>query len=151
MLLVTTGGGLGLLSFGPLCERLGRRATFLLFNLGGFASTLAVFGLPAGWTGSDFWQVVLLGGFGFLTLGMHAGFAIYFPELFPTRLRGTGTGFCFNIARILAGPILVVNAISESQWGLSLEQSRLLLSGLFLVGAALLWFAPETKGRELPE
>lgn len=151
MLLVTTGGGLGLLSFGPLCERLGRRATFLLFHLGGFASTLAVFGLPVGWTQNDFLQLVLLGGFGFLTLGMHAGYAIYFPELFPTRLRGTGAGFCFNIARILAGPILVVNALSERQWGLSLEQSRLLLSSLFLVGAALLWFAPETKGRELPE
>lgn len=151
MLLVTTGGGLGLLSFGPLCERLGRRATFFLFQLGGFASTLAVFGLPVGWTESDFLQIVLLGGFGFLTLGMHAGFAIFFPELFPTRLRGTGSSFCFNVARILAAPILVVNALSESQWKLSMEQSRLLLSGLFLIGAVLVWFAPETKGRELPE
>ena len=38
--------------------------------------------------------------FGFLTLGMHAGYAVYFPELYPTRLRGTGTGFCFNMGRV---------------------------------------------------
>lgn len=152
MLLVTTGGGLGLLSFGPICEKLGRRTTFLLFQLGGLASTLAVFGLPTGWTQwSDFLQILLLGGFGFLTLGMHAGFAIYFPELFPTRLRGTGSGFCFNSARVLAGPILIINGLLGSRWHLSLEQGRLLLSGLFVLGILLLWLAPETKGRELPE
>ena len=42
MFLVTTGGGLGLLSFGPICERIGRRGTFLLFHLGGLASALAL-------------------------------------------------------------------------------------------------------------
>jgi MFS family permease len=152
MLIVTTGGGLGLLSFAPLCEKIGRRAAFLFFNVGGFVSSAAVFGLPKGWTqASDLLQVLILGGFGYLTLGMHAGFAIYFPELFPTRLRGTGSGFCFNIARVLAGPILIVNALSQSKWHLSLTESRLLLSALFLIGIVLLWFAPETKGRELPE
>jgi MFS family permease len=152
MLIVTTGGGLGLLSFGPLCEQIGRRAAFLLFQLGGLASTVIVFGLPVGWTQwSELLQLLLLGGFGFLTLGMHAGFAIYFPELFPTRLRGTGSGFCFNIARVLAGPILVINGLLRTQWQLSMEQARLVLSGLFLIGIALLWFAPETRGRELPE
>lgn len=152
MLTVTTGGGLGLLSFGPLCEKVGRRLTFALFQMGGLVSTLLVFGLPVGWTQwSDVWQLILLGGFGFLTLGMHAGFAIYFPELFPTRLRGTGGGFCFNIARVLAGPMLIVNGWLQSRWHLSLEEACLILSGLFLIGVALLWFAPETKGRDLPE
>ncbi|MGH7969035.1 MAG: MFS transporter, partial [Limisphaerales bacterium] len=152
MLLVTTGGGLGLLSFGPLCEKIGRRPAFLLFQLGGLVSTALVFGLPVGWTQwSELWQLVLLGGFGFLTLGMHAGFAIYFPELFPTRLRGTGSGFCFNVARVLAGPIIVVNGLLRTQWHLSMEQGRLVLSGLFVIGIILVWFAPETKDRELPE
>ncbi|HWB09315.1 MAG TPA: MFS transporter [Pirellulales bacterium] len=152
MLIVTTGGGLGLLSFGPLCEKIGRRAAFLVFQLGGLASTLIVFGLPAGWTQwSDVLQLLLLGGFGFLTLGMHAGFAVYFPELFPTRLRGTGSGFCFNSARVLAAPILVINGLLQSDWHLSMEGARIVLSSLFLIGIALLVIAPETKGRELPE
>lgn len=152
MLIVTTGGGLGLLSFGPLCEKIGRRPAFLFFLLGGFLSSLLVFGLPVGWTQkSEFLQIVLLGGFGFLTLGMHAGFAIYFPELFPTRLRGTGGGFCFNFGRVLAAPILVANGWLQKEFQLSLEQTCLVLSGLFAIGIVLLAFAPETKGRELPE
>lgn len=151
MLIVTTGGGLGLLAFGPLAERVGRRGAFLLFQVGGLASSLWVFLAPPGWTlRSDLLQLVGLGGFGFLTLGMHAGFAIYFPELFPTRLRGTGGGFCFNAGRVLAAPALFVGGWMRTRWDLSMEQAAACLSGLFVLGIVLLVFAPETKGQELP-
>ena len=40
---------------------------------------------------------------------MHAGYAVYFPELFPTEVRGTGAGFCFNVGRFLAAPILFLS------------------------------------------
>jgi MFS family permease len=148
MFLVTTGGGLGLLSFGPLCERLGRRGAFFLFHVGGLAVALFLF------QGMASAEVVRLGIvlpiFGFLTLGMHAGYAIYFPELFPTRLRGTGAGFCFNVGRVLAAPILFLSGYMQKDWGFTLEGSATLLSGLFLVGLVVLWFAPETRGTELP-
>lgn len=163
MFLVTTGGGIGLLCFGPLCERIGRRAAFLVFHLGGLAVAVACFQLVQG-------VGVLIGVlplFGFLTLGMHAGYAIYFPELYPTRLRGTGAGFCFNFGRILAAPILVISGKMQdvpkpdpTEWekltnvfalGLSLENTASYLSGLFLLGVAVLLFAPETKGKELPQ
>ena len=49
-------------------------------------------------------MLLILPLFGFFTLGIHAGFAIYFPELFPDHLRATGTGFCFNGGRLLAAP-----------------------------------------------
>ena len=42
----------------------------------------------------------------FFVLGMHAGYAIYFPELFPTRLRATGSSVCFNLGRVLGAVIL---------------------------------------------
>lgn len=152
MFLVTTGGGLGLLSFGPLCERLGRRKTFLLFHLAGFAAAMVAFQLLHG-VGV---LCVALPVFGFLTLGMHAGYAIYFPELYPTRLRGTGAGFCFNFGRILAAPILFLSGtLRETEerggYGFSLEDAASLLCTLFLAGVVALIFAPETKGRELPE
>jgi MFS family permease len=161
MFLVTTGGGLGLVSFGPLCERLGRRGAFLLFHLGGLAAALALFQVLYS---SEFWVLcITLPVFGFLTLGMHAGYAIYFPELYPTRLRGTGAGFCFNVGRIIAAPILF-----GSGWALSGMDTEFLgvkiefppvptpttasaLSFLFLFGLLVLIFAPETKGRSLPE
>jgi MFS family permease len=151
MFLVTVGGGLGGLCFGPISERLGRRATFLLFQAGGLASALIVFqGMSHASAGAVCWALPV---FGYLTLGQHAGYAIYFPELFPTRLRGTGGGFCFNGARILAASILILRGWmrSERGLGLSLENTVSILSLLFLVGILILWAAPETKGQALPE
>jgi len=147
MFLVTTGGGLGLLAFGPLCERFGRRGAFLFYQLGGVASSVVLFQFISGTR----MLTAALPIFGFLTLGMHAGFAIYFPELFPTRLRGTGGGFCFNFGRILAAPILFLSGWLQRTANVSLENSASLLGLLFLLGIAILWFAPETRGQELPE
>jgi MFS family permease len=147
MLLVTTGGGLGLVSFGPLAERLGRRGAFLLFQLGGLAAALVVFGLPLSLAALG----VVLPLFGFLTLGMHAGYAVYFPELFPTRLRGTGGGFCFNVGRLIAAPILFLGGWMQKDAGFSLPLTASALSLLFLPGMLLLLAAPETRGQGLPE
>jgi MFS family permease len=146
MFLVTTGGGLGLLAFGPLCEWWGRRGAFLVFHLGGLVSALLLFQVLSG----VLVVILFLPIFGFLTLGMHAGYAVYFPELFPTRLRGTGGGFCFNVGRVLAAPILFLSGWMQRDWGFSLENASSLLSLLFLLGAFLLLLAPETKGQELP-
>ena len=152
MFLVTTGGGLGLLSFGPLCERIGRRAAFLVFHFGAVVCSLVIFQLVSG-IGL---LIVVLPIFGYLTLGMHAGYAIYFPELFPTRLRGTGAGFCFNFGRLVAAPVLwfrgLLREVSENGgFGLGLEDAASLLCLLFLLGIVVLIFAPETKDQELPE
>jgi len=146
MFLVTTGGGLGLIAFGPICERLGRRGAFLFFHVGGLAASLALFKQVSGMTA----VAVLLPIFGFLTLGMHAGYAVYFPELFPTRLRSTGGGFCFNFGRILAAPILFLSGWMQTKLGFGLNNAAALLSLLFAVGVLILWFAPETKGQDLP-
>jgi MFS family permease len=153
MFLVTIGGGLGLIAFGPICERLGRRGAFLLYHLGGLAASLVVFKQVSGMTAA----AVLLPIFGFLTLGMHAGYAVYFPELFPTRLRSTGGGFCFNVGRILAAPILALSGWMQTKLvstgmtkAAALSNSAALLSLLFALGALLLLFAPETKGQDLP-
>ncbi|HEY7330159.1 MAG TPA: MFS transporter [Gemmataceae bacterium] len=153
MFLVTTGGGLGLIAFGPICERLGRRGAFLFYHAGGLAASLVVFKQVSGMTAA----AVLLPIFGFLTLGMHAGYAVYFPELFPTRLRSTGGGFCFNVGRILAAPILALSGWMQTKLvddGMTkaeaLSNAAALLSLLFVLGVVLLLFAPETKGQDLP-
>ena len=53
-------------------------------------------------TASDaYWMLPMMG---FAQLAVFAGYSIYFPELFPTRLRGTGVGFCYNTVRYLAAP-----------------------------------------------
>jgi MFS family permease len=146
MFLATTGGGLGLISFGPLADRLGRRGAFLLFQLGGMGAALVLFNF----LDSIAAICTFLPIFGFLTLGMHAGFAVYFPELFPTHLRGTGGGFCFNMGRLIAAPVLFFGGWLQSEAHLSLDTAASALSLLFIPGILLLWAAPETKGQELP-
>ena len=99
-----------------------------------------------------FWQLlVLLPVFGFLVNGMHAGFAIYFPELFPTHLRATGASVCFNGGRFLAIPVLLLSAWAKSHPGIDFRLTMTALSGLFLLGVVIVLYLPETNRQELPE
>jgi MFS family permease len=146
MFLTTTGGGLGLLAFGPICEWLGRRRAFVLFHLGGLALGVLLFQSYHALDDLTFYVLLVL--FGFWTLGMHAGYAIYFPELYPTRLRSLGAGFCFNFARFTTAIMLVVNGYLQ-QRNVSFESAGTFLSLLFLAGAVVACFGPETKGTTL--
>lgn len=141
------GGGLGLLAFGPLAVRWGRRPAFLAMQLAALVVVPLTCYLPA-----TYWQMLLmLPIYGFFTLGIHAGFAIYFPELFPTRLRATGAGFCFNGGRLVAASVLVFSGWLKTVEGIDLRLAVTLLNGLTLLGIALVWLLPETKGQPLPE
>jgi MFS family permease len=145
MFLTTTGGGLGLLAFGPVCEWLGRRWAFALFHAGGFVLGMALFLTHARLGDAALAAALVV--FGFWTLGMHAGYAIYFPELFPTRLRSLGAGFCFNFARFTTAIMLVVTGWLGQR--VSFEAMGAGLSFLFLAGVAVAWLGPETKGTTL--
>src|SRR5207247_11271814 len=80
-----------------LTPYLGRRWTFALAFIAAAASTILVF-----WKLSEFndifWMIPLMG---ICQLALFGGYAIYFPELFPTRLRATGTSFCYNVGRLV--------------------------------------------------
>ncbi len=143
----TAGGGAGLLAFGPLCSRIGRKRAFILFHLAAFVIVPVTCFLPQ----TYIQLLILLPVFGFLTLGIHAGYAIYFPELFPTHLRATGTSFCFNGGRLLAVPVLFLSAWLKSTEGIELHWAVTGLGSLFLLGALVVCFLPETLGKELPQ
>jgi hypothetical protein len=85
----------------------------------------------------------------YFVVGMHAGYAIYFPALFPTRLRATGSSFCFNLGRVLAAGLMVVRGLLGARF--DFRWAVVAMSVLFLVGLALLAIAPETRGQKLPE
>lgn len=143
----TIGAGVGLLSFGPLCARIGRRRAFIVFQLAALVIIPATVYLP----GSYGMLLVMLPAFGFVTVGMHAGFAIYFPELFPNHLRSTGTGFCFNAGRLAAAGILLFSGWLKALPGLDFRLAVSLLSLIFLVGIVIVLFLPETKDQPLPD
>ncbi len=149
LFLIMTGGLVGMLCFAPLSERIGRRGAFLFFHAGGFLSGVLLFAFFDRQSVAFYWCA--LPAFGFLVSGMHAGYAVYFPELFPARLRSTGAGFCFNAGRLLAAPVLVLRGVLIDTHGWSLSKTNATLSCLFLLGFLVLLFAPETRGEELPE
>ena len=139
------GAGLGLLAFAPLAERVGRRKAFALMQLGSMVIVPITCYVP-----QTYGQLLaILPFYGFLTISIHAGYAVYFPELFPDHLRATGTAVCFNGGRLLAAVVLVVSAWLKDL--VNLQMAVTLLSSLFLVGIVLLAFLPETKGQPLPE
>jgi len=147
--LAMTGGLLGMLAFGPISERIGRRGAFSFFFVGGFVSSALLFGWFTERGIAFYWWALPI--FGFLVSGIHAGYAIYFPELFPSRLRGTGGGFCFNMGRIIAAPVLFLTAWMQQSMGFTTNQVAAWLSGFFLLGLLIVKYAPETEGEELPE
>ncbi len=139
------GAGLGMFCFGPLSERLGRRGAFAALHAAALVVVPATCYLP-----QTYGQMLcLLPLFGFVTVGIHAGYAVYFPELFPDHLRATGAGVCFNGGRLLAAPVLLLSAALKGR--LDLPGAVTLLGSLFLVGLVLIWFLPETRGEPLPE
>lgn len=147
MCLNTIGGGLGLVLFGWISNRLGRKGAFVFYHAGGFVMALLMFLVLIPQDASFVILCFALPVFGFLTLGMHAGYAVYFPELFPTRLRGTGTGFCFNSGRFGTAAAMLLAA----QMGWASEQTALYLAPLYLVGILVTLLAKETRGTELPD
>lgn len=145
--LQAAGAGVGLLMFGPMCARFGRRRAFRWGMIGAFFIVPVTCYVPQNYTQ----LLLLLPVFGFLTVGMQAGMAIYFPELFPAHLRATGAGFCFNVGRTLAAPLLFFSASLKSQPGMDLRLAISLLAVVFLLGLIVVHFMPETKDQPLPE
>lgn len=127
-----------------LADYLGRRLNFFLFSICSVATVMAYTLIPIG----D--AAMLLLGFplGFFASGTYSGIGAFFNELYPTRVRGSGIGFCFNFGRAVGAlfPTLV-GVLSQS---VPLGQAIGIFSagayGLIVVAALLL---PETKGRSL--
>ena len=144
IMVLTLGSLPGYAMVAVLADWWGRKAMFAVFFIGAALSAPMIFLGP--WTLSQ--MLLLLPFLGFFTLGIYAGFPIYLPELFPTHLRTTGAGFCFNIGRVVsaAGPFLTGVVVLYTG---SFEYAISALSGVYLFGPVTLLFARETKGQLL--
>jgi MFS family permease len=145
LLMNFVGGLAGLLSFAPLAAWRGRRFAFAAYHLGALVLVPWTF-LGAQTYAQTLWLLPVMA---FFVVGMHAGYAIYLPELFPTRLRATGSSFCFNLGRLLVAALLLARGALGSRLGL--RTAVVLMAGLFVVGLGLLTIAPETRGQRLPD
>ncbi len=148
------GAILGTMAGALLCNVIGRRPTYTLLCLGSLLASLMFY-----LGNSEFGWPLLIGMFfvGGLTASFYGWLPLYLPELFPTRVRATGQGFSFNFGRILAaiGALQSGNLMSLSQFGttkvLSHAHACATMSLVYVIGMGLIWLAPETRGKPLPE
>lgn len=144
------GGLLGTLLTVPVSKILGRRSMFGLYFAGSALAIAAAFGLDL--DAHD--RLYLYFPIGLTVFGVFGSFTYYLPELFPTRLRGTGAGFCYNAGRILTavGPFLVGSIASRGANGLQTAMDVLFwVAAVPAVGLLLLPWVVETKGQVLED
>jgi MFS family permease len=141
------GGLIGTLLTIPAAKLLGRRPMFGLYFAASALSVFATFGLDL----PPETRLYLYFAVGLSVFGVFGSFTYYLPELFPTRLRGTGSGFCYNAGRILAaiGPFMVGTIASQ---GVDAAVGVLFWVGVVpLLGLLLLPLVIETKGQRLAD
>jgi MFS family permease len=144
------GGVIGTLLTIPAAKLMGRRPMFALYFIVSGASILATFGLSL----APETRIAMYFLIGLSVFGVFGSFTYYLPELFPTRLRGTGSGFCYNIGRVIAaiGPFIVGSIASRGTSALEASMQALFCVGFVpLIGLAGLRWVIETKGQTLPE
>ena len=143
-----TGAILGTILAAVCAGRFGRRSTFTVMCVGSFAS--AVLFLHGN---SEFGPMFLVTAFlaGGTTASFYGFFPLYFPELFPTAVRATGQGFSFNCGRIVAAVGGLQTANLTAAFGGSFPMAGTVISCVYIIGAVLIWFGPETKQMELQD
>lgn len=147
-LLIAIGAIIGCL-VGPLAGgKYGRRPAYFFLCLCSLLSCAYLF-RGVNHYGTVFLVMMLL--VGASTAAFYGWFPLYLPELFPTRVRATGQGFCYNFGRILAavGAIEMGHLLSFYEGSYARAGASITL--VYAVGMILIWFAPETKGKPLPE
>jgi MFS family permease len=142
MIVVQIGAFFGYVSFGWLADRIGRRLAFTLFMIG---ATIAV---PL-YTQIATPLVLLLVGplLGYFAHGYFSLFGAFLAELYPTAIRATAQGFCYNAGRLASALAPFAIGAAADRGGLAPALGITAL--FFLVAAGLIWLLPETKGAEL--
>ncbi|MBM4003129.1 MAG: MFS transporter [Planctomycetes bacterium] len=156
---LSVGAIIGTLAAAKLGDALGRKTTYFLLCVASLASVFWLF------FGHDSYSNRLLASAcvaGICTASFYGWLPLYLPELFSTNVRATGQGFGFNFGRILAavGSFQLGPLTNHFSQGMEIGPIRTpaglptacgLLSLIYLLGMILIWFAPETKGKPLPD
>jgi MFS family permease len=145
-MIMMVGAALGYATLIWTTEALGRRWSYFIFNIASLASSLYLF-----WYIKDInsllWFMLV---YGYFVIGGFGTFAVYLPELFPTRVRATGQGFCWNAARSVTaiGPLIAGWLVAE--FG-SFPAAAGAVAFAYVIGAVTIWLGPETKGVPLAD
>jgi len=144
LLVLILGSFIGYLTSAYLSDRLGRRRCFMLFALGAGSLVVAYTQIPI----TDAMMLALGFPLGFFLSGIFSGMGAYLSELFPSRVRGSGQGFCYNVGRALGAfcPALVGRLSGSMPLGIAIGY---VAAGAYLLVILSALTLPETRGREL--
>jgi MFS family permease len=145
-MLMMVGALFGYISLIFLTDSIGRRGSYFLFCLGSLLSSLYIF-LVIKDLSTLLWFMPVYGCF---VTGGFGTFAVYLPELFPTRVRASGQGLCYNVSRCVTafGPLIA--GILVGTFG-SFPAAAASSSVFFMIGLVAIWFGPETRGKPLSD
>jgi MFS family permease len=152
-----SGAILGTIIAALMAGWLGRRIVYSLLCVGSFASLVYLY------QGNDSYGVRLLGSVfvaGGVTAAFYGWFPLYLPELFPTSIRATAQGFAYNFGRVLSAVGSLHTATLTAFFAHGIAKDRIeieafpkagaALAAIYLIGLAIIWLGPETKGKALP-
>jgi MFS transporter, SHS family, sialic acid transporter len=156
---LATGAIIGTILAALMGDWIGRRPAYALLCVLSLGSVYLLFQMNTTYGTGLLLSAVVAGG---ATASFYGWLPLYLPELFPTRVRATGQGFGFNFGRILAavGALQTGNLMGLFQKDVVIGSITLThgyplactaMSLIYLVGLAIIWLAPETRGQPLPE
>ena len=132
----------GILIFGQVADRLGRRPAFWIFQAGAIVSILVYSQMTDP-------TALLIGGFfmGAFANGMLGGHGALLAEMYPTQVRATAQNVIFNIGRALGGLAPVVIALLADSFGFAFALA--LLPTIYIIQFLAMFLLPEKRGIEL--
>lgn len=136
------------LGFGLIAEKFNRRSAYFTLSLLSLISCAILFRLDMQYGMGFLIWTFLVGG---ITAGFYGLLPLYLPELFPTRVRAMGSGAAFNAGRLIAAGGAIYGGAMVHSFGGDIARMCSIVSLVYLLGLILIWFAPETKGKPLPE
>jgi MFS family permease len=138
------GSFLGYMTGAYLADSIGRRNTFLVFAIGAMVVVIGYTAVPFG----DAAMLVLGGPLGFFGAGVFSAQGAFYAEQFPTRVRGVGQGFTYNLGRAIGALFPALVGFLSARMGLGAAIGVFAAAGYGLMAVAA-FMLPETKGKVL--
>jgi SHS family sialic acid transporter-like MFS transporter len=136
------------LCFGLIAEKFNRRSAYFTLSLLSLVSCAILFRLNMQFGAGFLFWTFFVGG---ITAGFYGLLPLYLPELFPTRVRAMGSGVAFNAGRFIAAGAAIYGGSMVQSFGGDIARMCSIVSLVYVFGLVVVWFAPETKGKPLPE
>lgn len=143
----STGAVIGCVLAALAGDWLGRRITYAILCIMSIGAIIGLYQLNDAYSFAYLVWAFIAGG---ITAAYYGWLPLYLPELFRTRVRATGQGFGFNFGRILAAIGVLQLPVVMKELNVGWQGACTVMSAVYIVGLALIWLAPETKGKPLP-